>query len=526
MSSAVRLTQPPAMKTKKYVSGTNVLNGHDAWKLFEASARGDLAAAQALIEKDSRLVNAQFWYRFPLHFAVFGGHERIVALLLENGADPGLSTYTYDSWPKLLVAARQRGKERIAQLLQRKMQKLFAYSPEFESLKQAIIALDAQQIDAVLQRQPELIEQSDALGNNALHWSVITRQLELLKKFVRLGAPIDARRADGHTPAHLAASGATDYWYRDTRGRSHPSLRNASVLVGALLALGAEYTISIAATVGDQERVEELLRRDPDLAMTPDATGTYPLSYAAGQGHLHLVRLLLERGAKLNQPEAAAPHGRALYDACCGNHYEIAELLLKRGADPNAGVDSCECCLTIGTIYHGDRAQPLAKLLKKHGANWPPYRMSAKELAAAIRDQPAVTKHDEFFDCVFRTGNRRLVELYLDHLAAQRGGKHLLREFGVPDTSSPAIVRLLLARGVDPNQSNWLGKTWLHFCAEHGDRAIAAQLLAAGADLSAGDLEFQETPLETAIRSQRLETDAAAAKRKQQLVEFLAKRNS
>jgi len=40
------------------------------------------------------------------------------------------------------------------------------------------------------------VSASDALGNNPLHWSVITRQLDLIERFAELGTPIDARRAD------------------------------------------------------------------------------------------------------------------------------------------------------------------------------------------------------------------------------------------------------------------------------------------------------------------------------------------
>jgi hypothetical protein len=43
--------------------------------------------------------------------------------------------------------------------------------------------------------------------------------------------------------------------------RSHPSIRNKFVMVGYLLAQGAKYTISVAAAVGDQERIEQLLHR-------------------------------------------------------------------------------------------------------------------------------------------------------------------------------------------------------------------------------------------------------------------------
>ena len=63
------------------------------------------------------------------------------------------------------------------------------------------------------------------------------------------------------------------------------------------------------------------------------------------------------------------------------------------------------------------------------------------------------------------------------------------------------MVRKLLARGLDPNRPDWLGKTFLHACAENGDRSIAAVFLDAGADINARGLEFHETPLAAAVRS-------------------------
>ena len=218
---------------------------------------------------------------------------------------------------------------------------------------------------AVLRRHRELASASDALGNNPLHWSVITRQLGLIERFAELGTPLDARRADGQTPVLLAVNGAADYWYR-MRSGSHPSLRNTAVIVGSLLARGARYTISVAAAVGDQERVEELLRKDASLARRLDSARRSPLSYAVREGHRHIVRLLLEHGADPNIPEDLATQGAALYLACCRNHLEVAELLLEHGANPNAGMDSSGCCLTIGMIYHGDQAKPLQELLRRH----------------------------------------------------------------------------------------------------------------------------------------------------------------
>jgi ankyrin repeat protein len=367
------LTQPKEMKTRAYVYGVEKLNGYDAWALFEACALGEIPKVKALLAKDRRLVNGQNWYQFPIHKAVSAGHTEIVKLLLECGADPGQSRYTYNSWDKLLLCAQERGHRQIESLLQRAMQKRFNYSPDFDALQQAIIAKDSRAISAVLKRQPKLARASNALGNNALHWSVITRQLDLIARFVERGTPIDAQRADGQTPVLLAVNGAHDYWYRANRGCSHPSLRNTFVLVGSLLAHGANYNISTAAAVGDQERVEQFLKTNSRLARRLDSARISPLTYAAREGHLHIVRLLLERGANPNTPEESAPNGRALYEACCRNHLAIAELLLKHGANPNAEMDSCECCLTIGAIYHGDNAKPLQRLLRRNGAVAPPY---------------------------------------------------------------------------------------------------------------------------------------------------------
>src|SRR4051812_13485678 len=92
------MTQPETMKTEAYVYGVEKLNGHDAWALFEACAVDDARKVKALLDKARRLVNAQHWYQFPIHMAVFAGNAEIVKLLLEQGGGPGQSVYTYNSW--------------------------------------------------------------------------------------------------------------------------------------------------------------------------------------------------------------------------------------------------------------------------------------------------------------------------------------------------------------------------------------------------------------------------------------------
>lgn len=516
---AWRLTQPEEMRTESYVYGVEKLNGHDAWALFEACAAGDMPKTKKLLAKDRRLVNAQHWYQFPIHMAVLAGHAEIVKLLLEHGADPGQSRFTYDSWDKLLLRARERGYCKIESLLQQAMKKRFNYAPDFDVLKQAIMARDLRKITAVLRRQPNLARASDALGNNALHWSVITRQLSLIKRFVHAGTPIDGQRADGQTPVLLAVNGATDYWFRDTRGRSHPSLRNSSVLVGSLLAQGANYTISVAAAVGDQERVEEILRKDRGMARRLSSARTSPLSSAAAEGYLHIVRLLLENGADPNMAEESSPNGAALFNACSRNHLDVAQLLLDHGANPNAGADSSGCCLTICEVCHGSRAKPLQQLLRRHGAYTPPYAMRVQELRKAIQDRHEVIHHEEFISSIM--ANAKLLDLYLDSdptlpMSVWIGAY----------PKSPELVRRLLARGLDPNSPDWLGRTFLHLCAANGDPSNAAVFINAGADINARDFEFKGTPLAAAVRSMRGTQGVEEARRRRQVVKLLLKKGA
>jgi hypothetical protein len=268
----------------------------------------------------------------------------------------------------------------------------------------------------------------------------------------------------------LAASGATDYWYRETRGRSHPTLRDTSVLVGYLLALGAAYTASVAAAIGDKERIEQLIKDDREVAKRLDSSRVSPLSRAAGAGYLHIVQLLLEHGADPNIPEECAPDGRALWEACRANRIEVAKLLIENGANPNAGVDSCECCLTIAEVYHGDQAKPLQELLRSHGAYWPPYRMDLEQLKQTIRDGSPVIEHDEFLRCAMQKCDMELLELLLNSVDSVIDRLETGDELtGLKD---PALIRRLLARGLDPTRRNWRGQTLVEVCRENGNELL------------------------------------------------------
>ena len=146
-------------------------------------------------------------------------------------------------------------------------------------------------------------------------------------------------------------------------------------------------------------------------------------------------------------------------------------MLLEHGANPNADVDSCECCLTIAEVYHGEQAKPLQELLRNHGAYWPPYRMDLVQLRQSIRDASPAVHHNEFLRCTKQNCDAELLDLILnaDNPVMDR------LETGDELTSlqDPVLIRTLLKRGLDPTRRNWQGQTLLEVCLESGNEILA-----------------------------------------------------
>lgn len=82
-----------------------------------------------------------------------------------------------------------------------------------------------------------------------------------------------------------------------------------------------------AATYGDAAYVQELLDKGADVG----ASNNSPLQLAAANGHADTVKILLQKGAKRNEPEA-------LIEAAKSGYYDVVRQLV--------GVDTDPCTLT------------------------------------------------------------------------------------------------------------------------------------------------------------------------------------
>jgi ankyrin repeat protein len=115
--------------------------------------------------------------------------------------------------------------------------------------------------------------------------------------------------------------------------------------------------------------VRELVDADPSLANAWADDGFQPLGLASFFGQPETARVLVERGADVNSASRNQMKVMPLHSAAAAQdpqvRYEIAELLLEAGADPNARQQDDYTPL-MAADQHGDAR--LRELLVRHGA--------------------------------------------------------------------------------------------------------------------------------------------------------------
>ncbi len=466
---------PAELRTDAYLPWSRG-RGVDVWAMLDAAAQGDLAEVQALAARDPGLLDCEFQYLTPLHFALRENRIAVVEYLLPLTTYP---MYGHGDLPLKMV--RDRGYTELGDFFEAWLGEHYHILPGGEEIAAGIKDFDEMGVRRLIDSRPELVSAADARGNQPIHWAALTRQLWLIDLLLERGADIEAKRPDGARPIDLTGG---DYhyraWYRDLPVQG---LRSAEVVTGFLMARGAWCDISVAAKSGYYRRVAELLDADAGLAnRLPDYVSYYsglPLRNAAARGHMEVVRLLLDRGANINEPEPRiAPFGGALHSAVGGRHFEIARLLLERGADAAAMVESSGDVLHIAKVAGApaDLVELIASRVVRRDPEIVAYEADASVSEEVRRTDPAA---------------------YVEHWR-----KKLLSAAAWDGTTfgSAEQARWLLEWGLDPRLSNWLGITALHCSAAKGLEDIASVLLEFGAEINAVEAEWAQTPRGWAVR--------------------------
>jgi ankyrin repeat protein len=478
--------------------GTHVTTD-DVFAMFVAARAGDLNEVRRLIARAAGLAQVEYNYTPPLHFAVREGHLAIVKLLIERGADLAYRSYPFQD--SLLTIAEDHDHAELARLLRRLIERRYRLASSVRVLIDAADAGDLDKVRTELSRDRSLAGAANDTGDTALHHAVMRRNLVIVQALLDAGADPDAIRGDGYRPIHLALMRNFVVGGPLAEGRAIADL---------LRARGARYTMFLAALIGDDEFVRGMLARDRSAANEEDTNHHRPISAAARRGDLEMVRLLLECGADPSLPEEGAPRGHALWNAVYENNWNIADLLLRHGADPNGMVESS------GTPMDMARDKPaLRELLRAHGGADP--HGHRYEIGRAIAERrfadaerligadTSILEEADWGDGILagpaHDGNHEVLE-FLMRLGAR-----------VPPVSKWApyyyfkherTAAFLLEHGMDPNHMNWHRVTLLHHMAAEGELGKARLLLDHGAAIDAIDEEYRSTPLGLAARRGQL----------------------
>ena len=168
----------------------------------------------------------------------------------------------------------------------------------------------------------------------------LARVRELLQQYPQL---VNAKAQWGETPIEAAAQVAN------------------KEIMKLLLDAGAPLDICTAAALGDVERVLSMMEENPDLKNATGAHGIPIMHYPVVTGNKDLANLLLERGADVN---AGTGSNTALHGAAYFNQLEMARWLIEHGADVNAPDYEGKTPLARA-LESGNQA--VAEVLREHG---------------------------------------------------------------------------------------------------------------------------------------------------------------
>lgn len=370
------------------VAAMREAGGKDVGVLTEAAANGDLATMKELLAKGANVNERNSFGMTPLAFAVRRYQLGAVRLLTENGADPSL--FDRYGWTPLTLA------DDFAKM---GMYRSYSGQPgitpeEGAEISKAMIALLEPGFSA---------KTTDSEGNTAITAAACYTNSSGIWRGRERGGDINHQRPDGMTALMLAITSKPENARLDVArsfdpktGKETKSSR-AAATVRALLSSGANKDLrnrdgktaldlakerndaEIIAILspeasardsvkldqkllqgigaGDAEKVRSAIEAGADVNQV-NRSGNTPLMNAAAQGSLPIVKLLLEKGADLNQKSIQSGYN-ATYFSASAQQPEVLEYLISQGGELDTGAvkgSALSVALDFAPEYPGPEA--------------------------------------------------------------------------------------------------------------------------------------------------------------------------
>jgi len=486
----------------------NAALGDGMTALHWAAEHGDSDLAALLLKSGANpAAVTRIGRHTPLHVAARGGYDLVVRLLVNVNADVNALTTTGAT--PLHFAAASGSREAVAALIDRGAN-VNAREPQWEQTPLMFAAASGRTdvVKVLLARGADARATAKVVDISARNQrdSVESRQRNARVAAIQKQlAAAKAASSPGGAP-RPAPRGRSD---GDSGGEPEPL--GYADLVGSQGGLTA---LLLAAREGFEETAFALIDRGADVNQVSASDHTSPLLMAAINGHFDLAMKLVARGADVTRASDAgatplygvlnmqwAPKARhpqpAKYMQQKIGYLDLAEAILKAGADPNARLRKSLWYTTYNRdLLSVDRTGatpfwwaaytldvPAMRLLLKYGAD--PNIPTAKVAERYEEGGPDPNAPD-------RSGIAPIPwsgpAVYPIHAATGAGyglGFAGNTHRHVPDGWLAAVKFLVEELGADVNARDHNGYTPLHHAASRGDNELIKYLVSKGADVRA-----------------------------------------
>jgi ankyrin repeat protein len=452
--------------------------------LHVAAKSGRAAIVRALVDAGANVNAAATTGAVPLHFAAASGSSEAIATLIDRGADVNAREPQWGQTPLMFAAAAGRTAA---------VKTLVARGADIGATAK-VVDISARNVQ-------------DTASSRARNTRVAEIQRQL------------AAKAAGTPPGATAAGARGRPRGADGDNGNEPEPLGYADLVGAQGGLTA---LLLAAREGLADTTMALLDVGADVNQVSSSDHTSALLIAAINGHFDLAMQLVQRGADVRLASDAgatplygvlnmqwAPKARhpqpAKYMQQQTGYLELAEALLKAGADPDARLRKSLWYTTYNRdLLSVDRTGatpfwwaaytldiPAMKLLLKYGAD--PNIPTAKVPERYEEGGPDPNVPDRSGLPPIPWGGPAVFPIHAASGVGYGLGFAGNTHRHVPDGWLPAVKFLVEELGADVNARDHNGYTPLHHAASRGDNELIKYLVSKGADPKAVSRTGQTT---------------------------------